>query len=227
MDWDPLRLPAGFGGLGSKWRVGGSAVNQEPRDDVYEILQVSRNADFETIERVFRLLAKRYHPDNRETANEDKFRAVMEAYQVLSNPERRAAYDARSEGMRAEQWRGFYQPSSAGDGLDCDQGLRQGILSILYTTRRQSPSNPGVGIITLENLLGCPEQLMAFHLWYLKEKNLIIRTDTGEYAITVAGVDEISATPRPSDRGRLMPPTGDPGGNGRESACWKPSRPSP
>ena len=32
--------------------------------DYYEVLQVSRNADFETIERVFRLLAKRYHPDN-------------------------------------------------------------------------------------------------------------------------------------------------------------------
>ncbi|MCK5350483.1 MAG: DnaJ domain-containing protein, partial [Desulfobacula sp.] len=42
-------------------------------DDYYEDLQISPNADLETIERIYRLLAKRYHPDNKRTGNIDKF----------------------------------------------------------------------------------------------------------------------------------------------------------
>jgi repressor of nif and glnA expression len=43
----------------------------------------------------------------------------------------------------------------------------------------------------LEKLLGWPEKILAFHIWYLKEKNWIERTDTGGFAITAEGVDEI------------------------------------
>jgi hypothetical protein len=41
----------------------------------------------------------------------------------------------------------------------------------------------------LERLLGCPEKHMEFHIWYLKEKGCIERTDTGGFAITAEGVD--------------------------------------
>jgi len=50
----------------------------------YETLQLSQNADGETIERVYRLLAKRYHPDNKVSGDETRFRAVREAYEVLA-----------------------------------------------------------------------------------------------------------------------------------------------
>ena len=70
-------------------------MNQERFIDYYEILQVSRNADPETIERIFRLLAKRYHPDNIRTGNSERFSALTEAYQVLTHPEKRAEYDVR------------------------------------------------------------------------------------------------------------------------------------
>src|SRR5689334_9909324 len=63
--------------------------------DHYELLQVSSNAEPETIQRVFRLLAQRYHPDNPETGNAGLFRDVRTAYEVLINPEERAAYDAK------------------------------------------------------------------------------------------------------------------------------------
>lgn len=170
--------------------------------DYYEVLQVSRNADFETIERVFRLLAKRYHPDNVLTGDESRFRGVVEAYRVLSDPEKRAAYDAGNEGRQAGRWKIFYEPAQSSDGFDADLRLRQGILSILYTARKRDVSRPGVGGVVLENLLGCPQQLVEFHLWYLKEKGLIQRTDTGEFAITVSGVDEISSRRLP-ERNRL------------------------
>ena len=62
--------------------------------DYYEDLQVSANADQETIERVYRLLAKRYHPDNQLTGDIEKFDFITKSYKVLSDPEKRAAYDA-------------------------------------------------------------------------------------------------------------------------------------
>jgi curved DNA-binding protein len=47
--------------------------------DYYEILQLSQRADQETIERVYRLLAKRYHPDNKDTGDAQKFNALSES----------------------------------------------------------------------------------------------------------------------------------------------------
>jgi len=63
--------------------------------DCYEVMQLSRNADAETISRVYRLLASRYHPDNRETGDNEKFIRLCGAYEILSDAEKRALYDAR------------------------------------------------------------------------------------------------------------------------------------
>ena len=58
-------------------------------------MQLSPNADPDTISRVYRILAARYHPDNAETGNSEMFLRLSEAYQILSNPARRASYDVR------------------------------------------------------------------------------------------------------------------------------------
>jgi molecular chaperone DnaJ len=64
------------------------------KQDYYEVLGVPRNASDEEIKRAFRKLAKLYHPDcNREPGAEDKFKEINEAYQVLSDPEKRSRYD--------------------------------------------------------------------------------------------------------------------------------------
>ena len=47
--------------------------------DYYEVLQVNSNAEQETIQRVFRLLAQRFHPDNKETGDDGRFRKIQEA----------------------------------------------------------------------------------------------------------------------------------------------------
>ena len=62
-----------------------------PRD-YYEILGVSKNATQEEIKKSFRSLAHKYHPDKK-TGDEKKFKELNEAYQVLSNPQKRKQYD--------------------------------------------------------------------------------------------------------------------------------------
>ena len=73
--------------------------------DHYEILQLSPNATGETVERVFRFLAKRYHPDNQDTGDAVQFAAIHTAYELLTNPVSRASYDAKYEHNRAVTWK--------------------------------------------------------------------------------------------------------------------------
>ena len=63
--------------------------------DYYEILGVERGADKDQIKRAYRNLAKQYHPDRNpgDAEAEEKFKEASEAYEVLSDAEKRAAYD--------------------------------------------------------------------------------------------------------------------------------------
>jgi len=63
--------------------------------DYYEILGVARDADQKSIKNAFRSLAMKYHPDrSKEPGAEEKFKEIAEAYAVLSDPKKRAQYDA-------------------------------------------------------------------------------------------------------------------------------------
>src|SRR6185503_4673008 len=149
--------------------------------DFYEILQVSPRADRDTIERVFRYLANRFHPDNRETGDVERFTEIVDAYEVLSSAAKRAKYDLRYESVRESRWKMFSQETAVSN-VESDSGLRIALLSILYIVRRNNPSEPGVGTMELERLLECPEPVIRFHCWYLKENNWIARLDTGYMA---------------------------------------------
>ncbi|RXJ98431.1 molecular chaperone DnaJ [Arcobacter sp. CECT 8986] len=63
--------------------------------DYYELLEVSKDADKSTIKKAYRKMAMKYHPDKNpdDTQAEEKFKAINEAYQVLSDEEKRAIYD--------------------------------------------------------------------------------------------------------------------------------------
>lgn len=62
--------------------------------DYYEVLGIQRNASDEEIKKAFRKLAFQYHPDhNKDSGAEEKFKEINEAYEILSDPEKRSAYD--------------------------------------------------------------------------------------------------------------------------------------
>lgn len=79
--------------------------------DYYEILSVSKNATTDEIKKAYRRLALKYHPDRAGKENVHKFKEASEAYQVLSNPQKRAQYDQ-------------FGPSGVGAGGHSGAGFR-------------------------------------------------------------------------------------------------------
>src|SRR5580658_3778431 len=72
--------------------------------DYYEVLGVARGADADAVKRAYRKLARKYHPDvSKEKNAESKFKEVQEAYEVLRDPEKRAAYDQLGRDYRTGQ----------------------------------------------------------------------------------------------------------------------------
>lgn len=67
--------------------------------DYYATLGVGKSASQEEIQRAYRKLARKYHPDiNKESTAEEKFKQINEAYEVLGDPEKRAKYDQFGRG---------------------------------------------------------------------------------------------------------------------------------
>ena len=167
-------------------------MNEQPFVDYYEILQLGQNADVETIERVFRLLAKRYHPDNQESGSRTQFRQVHDAFEILRDPQKRAEYDVQYDRNKSMQWQVFEQNAAVG-GHEEDRLIFRSVLSLLYAARRKDPLSGGLGSIDLERMLGVPREHLEFPSWYLKKKGWVEVLDSGQFAITIDGIDMVSA----------------------------------
>jgi curved DNA-binding protein len=166
--------------------------------DYYELMQISPRAEVDTIRRVYRMLAGRYHPDNRETGNLDMFIQLKEAYAVLTDPEKRAAYDARLMQREAEV-DPVFELKDFVVGVEAEANRRLGILCLLYNKRRTSPDQHGMSIFDLEKRTGIPREHLEFCIWYLSEKGYI-RADenTNDLSLTVAGADFVEEQSRES-----------------------------
>jgi curved DNA-binding protein CbpA len=158
--------------------------------DYYELMQISPNAEPETIKRVFRLLAARYHPDNPETADYDRFALLNDAHRILSDPASRAAYDLTYRAKRDEPLSIFNLKDFA-VGIDGEENRRMGILCLLYTRRRSNDERPGMSLLEFEALMSFPREHLMFTVWYLQSKGLIRRGEESDFAITAEGVDHV------------------------------------
>jgi len=158
--------------------------------DYYELMQISPNAERETIQRVYRMLASRFHPDNCQTGDMAKFIRLNEAYRTLADPPSRAAYDAILQVRRLEPM-GVFGLKEFAIGIDGENSRRMGILCLLYSRRRTDPERPGLSVLELEQLMSFPREHLEFALWYVKEKQLIAQNDQSDYVITGAGVDYV------------------------------------
>ncbi len=156
----------------------------------YEFLQISPNADPDTIHRVYRFLAARFHPDNLESGDAETFEQLKTAYDVLSDHDRRAEYDADSD-------REIPRPKPLStdidflDTLEGELNRRLAVLAVLYFKRRTTPRCPEVSLTEIENRMGFPRDYLDFTTWYLSKKGYITRADNSDFTLTVAGVDFI------------------------------------
>jgi len=154
----------------------------------YEFLQISPHAEPATIHRVFQFLAIRFHPDNPETGDAEKFILLKQAYSVLSDSKRRAEYDEASE-------KDPLQPVPLSieidfmDSLKGELNRRLAILALLYIRRRTSPGAPAVSLAEVETRMGFPRDYLEFTTWYLQKKGYITRADNSDFTLTADGVD--------------------------------------
>jgi curved DNA-binding protein len=92
--------------------------------DYYEVLGIPRTATHEEIQRAFRKLARKYHPDvNKAASAEDKFKELNEAYEVLKDPDKRKKYDQLGADWKTGQefrpppgWESHYDFGQGGGG---------------------------------------------------------------------------------------------------------------
>jgi hypothetical protein len=158
--------------------------------DFYEVLQVSQNAEPETIHRVYRIMAARFHPDNPQTGDSERFLLLNDAYEVLSDVERRALYDTARRVGECQPLPAFELKEFV-DGIEGEQNRRLGILCLLYNRRRSDMDHPGLSLLDLERLMSFPREYISFAVWYLRDRGFVQMGDNSDYVLTAAGADHV------------------------------------
>jgi curved DNA-binding protein len=120
--------------------------------DYYKIMEVERSASQDEIKRAHRKLARKFHPDvSKEPNAEERFKEVGEAYDVLKDPEKRAAYDRLGANWKSGQdfqpppdWKAGFETGGSGfDGQD--MGDHSDFFESLFRQARASQSAGGGG----------------------------------------------------------------------------------
>src|SRR5580693_8376995 len=156
--------------------------------DYYEMLRVSPGAEIESIQRVHRALAARYHPDNLETGDLERFLLVNEAFKVLSDPERRKEFDSNYKSKKENPMPVFLTKEFT-EGVDGEINRRMGLLCLLYTQRRTNSLQSALSVLEIEQLMFIPREHLIFTVWYLKAKRYIVQDDRSSLMITSDGID--------------------------------------
>ncbi len=128
------------------------------------------------------------HPQTRDRS---RFDVIVEAHNTLRDPVRRAQYDINFHVQSSARLKLADEVNSTKIWQDTD--LQNKLLSVLFVKCRQNVHDPGVDHLELERLTRCPTEHLEFHLWYLREKGWVKRTESGRLAITVEGVDRVNS----------------------------------
>jgi hypothetical protein len=171
---------------------------QEEFENYYDALEVSPAAEAETIQRVYRLLAARYHPDNAQTGNTEKFLRLRRAYEVLSDPIKRAAYDTEFA-LQETGPMPIFELKDFVVGVDAEKNRRLGVLCLLYNRQRLNPDKPGLSLLQFEQLMTIPREHLMFTVWYLRRKQFLTTEGGADFQITAEGVDFVESA-LPSNR---------------------------
>ena len=161
-------------------------------DDYYEFLQISPNAEPATIQRVYRFLAGRLHPDNPETGDAEKFLLLKQAYDLLSDPDRRAEYDSAYKSQPVQSTP-LSETIDFMDDIEGELNRRVAVLAVLYIQRRTNPYAPEVSLADVEARMGFPRDYLQFTMWYLRSKNYIMQADNADFTLTATGVDFVES----------------------------------
>jgi curved DNA-binding protein CbpA len=160
----------------------------QPTINYYDLMQINPRAEIETVQRVYRILAARYDPKNSQTGDPERFRMLTEAYEVLSNPAKRSAYDRWLESSQAAPLSIFLGKEFT-DGIDAESKIRVGVLCLLYAKRRANPDFAALSLLDMENLMAFPRERLLFAIWYLRAKRYVVQDDRSSFIISAEGVD--------------------------------------
>ena len=176
------------------------------KKDYYEALGLPRGASLDDIKKAYRKLARKYHPDMNpgDPSAEDKFKEISEAYEILSDPEKKKMYDQFGDaafspgggpgGQRTWTWRGgggegsFEGFDFFGGGATDQYGSFSDIFSELFGARRSTARRPRAG-----EDLSYTMEIDFMEAVQGATKTIALRTDKGTEHLTVtipAGVNE-------------------------------------
>ncbi|MBI4892285.1 MAG: DnaJ domain-containing protein [Acidobacteria bacterium] len=187
--------------------------------DHYSILGVETTADSDKIHKAYTTLAERYHPRNSDTRNQEKYEAVTLAYEVLSDPEARRAFDSLLPQSSAKRETATFSGEEFFGSIQNEHFRRMCVLCLLYDRRRLSPSSPAIVLRELEAMVAFSPGEVQFSLWYLKQRGHVVSDDKSSLQITAEGMEYVESNiPLPERIYPLLKPASLPKPESKPSA---------
>src|ERR1700733_1105243 len=156
--------------------------------DYYIVLGIEPRSDSETIQAAYTRLAQKYHPNNAETGDEEKFDQINAAYEILSDPTLRLEFD-KIKGVDQDAGNPTFSGLEFFDALKRALVLRGAILCLLCDRRRLKSTKPTMSPREVETMLHTTNEELIFVVWYLKQRGLAISDDKSNLQISAEGLD--------------------------------------
>lgn len=157
--------------------------------DHYAVLGIEPAAASDAVQAAYSKLAAKHNPRG-DTPDEEKFKAVNQAYEVLSDPGARQAFDELRGGPKQEAPPKFSGPEFF-EAISGELTRRQCLLCMLYDRRRLKPATPGLSLRQIESMMQITHEELQFSIWYLKQRGYVASDDKSNVTITVQGMEHL------------------------------------